>query len=104
MMVPALLAILVSGALLILLGRSDPKRLRNLARVTVGPLKSTVLPTRVRRLCAWLVIAPGVALIALEQWWPFLIWLGATIAFGWLMSQLLAVSKSRGKTTTLSGT
>ena len=55
-----LIAIAFSGALLILLGARDPKRLRNArhgAKAGTSPL-----PPAVRHACGWLSLAPGIAL------------------------------------------
>src|SRR5262245_25865763 len=79
-----LIAIVFSGALLILLGTRDPKRLRN-ARHGDKAVRSPLAPA-VRSACGWLSLAPGVALGILGEWWAFLIWLGAITAIGWTIA------------------
>jgi len=87
MTVAALLAIAVSGALLVALGARDPKRLRssrhgaNDARAASPPL-----PSAVRQAFGWLSLAPGIVLALLGEWWAFLIWLGAITAIGWTIA------------------
>jgi hypothetical protein len=86
MTVAALLAIAVSGVLLILLGARDPKRLRNARHATLNTATASPLPAALRHACGWLSLAPGVVLAALGQWWAFLIWLGAVTAIGWVIA------------------
>ena len=87
----ATLSILLSGSLLALLAWSDPKRVRTWRRARGNAGHTSPLPLRLRRICGGLMLAPGLALAVLGQWWPFLIWLGATCALGWLASQALAI-------------
>ena|SRR6185369_9485054 len=84
MIAAALIAIAFSGALLILLGARDPKRLRN-ARHGTDAAVSPLAPA-VRHACSWLSLAPGVALGILGEWWAFLIWFGAITAIGWTIA------------------
>lgn len=86
MTVAALLAIAVSGALLMLLGARDPKRLRNARHATGNAASASPLPAAVRHACGWLSLVSGVVLAALGQWWAFLIWLGAITAVGWAIA------------------
>ena len=88
MTLAALLAIAISGALLILLGARDPKRLRNArhAAPTRDGASSSPLPAAARHACGWLSLAPGVVLGVLGEWWAFLIWLGAITAIGWTIA------------------
>jgi hypothetical protein len=81
-----LLAIAFSGALLILLGARDPKRVRNARHRSHDRAAEAPLPRAIRRACGWSVLAPGVALGIAGQWWAFLIWLGAVTAFGWAIA------------------
>jgi hypothetical protein len=74
----------LSGALLMLLGLRDPKRLRN------SRTRATPLPVATRRMLAYAALIPGVVLIGIGQWWAFLIWLGATCIAGWGSAQFLA--------------
>jgi hypothetical protein len=88
MIVPAILAILFSAALVWVLGQRDPKRLRNVASAAVShPVR---LPRSLRRLLGWMTLAPGLVLILFGQWWAFLVWLGALCVLGWITSQRLA--------------
>jgi hypothetical protein len=85
MIAATLIAIAFSGALLMLLGARDPKRLRN-ARHGGGKVVKSPLTPAVRHACGWLSLAPGVALGLLGEWWAFLIWLGAITAIGWTIA------------------
>ena len=85
MIAAALIAIAVSGALLILLGARDPKRLRNARHGGSNALASPLAPP-VRHACSWLSLAPGITLGLLGEWWAFLIWLGAITAIGWTIA------------------
>jgi hypothetical protein len=85
--VATLLSVIVTGALLVVLGLHDPKRLRNV-RQSDGASRAT-LPTTIRRALGWLTLAPGVVLIALGAWWALVVWLGAFGAIGWAIAQLL---------------
>lgn len=87
-MVSSLLALLVSGTLIALLGRGDPKRLRNERKAGAG--RVAPMAPAMRRLFGWLVPVPGVALMFLGEWWAFLVWLGAICVVGWIASHLLA--------------
>lgn len=86
MTVAALLAIAISGVLLILLGARDPKRLRNARHGARDAAASSPLPAAARHACGWLSLAPGVVLAVLGQWWVFFIWLGAITAIGWTIA------------------
>lgn len=88
MIIATLLSVLVTGALLVVLGLHDPKRLRN-ARQSDGASNRAPLPTTIRRALGWLTLAPGVVLIALGAWWALVVWLGAFGAIGWAIAQLL---------------
>lgn len=86
MITASLLSIVFSGGLLALLGVRDPKRLRNSGH----GVRRRALPSHLRRASAWLVLAPGLILAAIGQWWAFFIWFGAITALGWLTATLLA--------------
>jgi hypothetical protein len=93
MIVSSLLSILMSAALIGMLGRRDPKRLRNQhdsREVTVTPMRAGT-----RRLLGWLVPAPGLVLMVFGQWWAFLVWLGAMCVMGWVASQWLAIRSAQ---------
>jgi hypothetical protein len=77
----------ISALILALLGLRDPKRLRNLRRGDV-PLSS-----RARHGLLSVVLAPGIVLAFLGQWWAFFIWFGATCAAGWITAQALAIRR-----------
>jgi len=87
-MVAALVSVLASGALLVVLGLHDPKRLRNLDHSGGAP-RHTPLPVGVRRALAWLSLAPGVVLTVLGAWWALVVWFGAFGAIGWTIAQVL---------------
>jgi len=86
MTLATLLAIAFSGALLILLGARDPKRLRNARHGAKEAAPGSPLPPAMRHLCGWLSLAPGVALGVAGEWWAFLVWLGAITALGWAVA------------------
>jgi hypothetical protein len=86
MTIATLIAIAFSGALLILLGTRDPKRMRSARHADKVSAGATPLPPAVRHVCGWLSLAPGVALGILGEWWAFLIWLGAITAVGWTIA------------------
>ena len=94
MILPSLLSIAVSATLIALLGRRDPKRLRSQHRV-LGRTSLQRMPRGVRRFLGWLVLAPGVVLIFLGEWWAFLVWLGALCVAGWMASVMLAIHPVR---------
>jgi hypothetical protein len=100
MTVATLLAIAFSGALLILLGARDPKRVRNARHGSHDGTSVATLPTAIRRACGWSVLAPGVALGVAGQWWAFLIWLGAVTAFGWAIAISAAFESRRAPVST----
>jgi len=81
-----LIAILFSAAILLLIGRRDPKRLRAAAS------SSALAPhtPAQRRTLAALALVPGVLLALAAQSAGFVIWLGAVVALGWLLTQALA--------------
>ena len=85
MIAAAWIAIAFSGALLILIGARDPKRLRNARQGGANAVKSPLTPA-VHHACSWLSLAPGVALGILGEWWSFLIWLGTITAIGWTIA------------------
>lgn len=89
MIAAALLSTLISGALLALLGMRDPKRLRNAGHRS----RELVLPAPMRTTFGWLVLTPGIVLVAMAQWWALLIWLGAIGGLGWLTATVLASNK-----------
>ena len=91
MIVATTLSILVSGAMIAILGARDPKRLRNLEYDTDGLTAMRPLPSVARRACAWFVLVPGLILTVQGHWWAFFIWLGATCALGWVTSQVLGI-------------
>ena len=95
MIVGALLAIALSGALLIALGARDPKRLRNARHVARGqasaatrdaPTEAAPFSAALRRTFGWLSLAPGIVLAVLGESWAFLVWLGAITAIGWAIA------------------
>ncbi|MGH8447090.1 MAG: hypothetical protein ACREVL_17620 [Solimonas sp.] len=87
-MTPAtLIAIAFSAAVLLLIGLRDPKRLRAAGRRDTAPFTR-----RQRQILTALSLAPGVLLAFAGQSAGFIIWLGATVAAGWLLVQLLAVA------------
>ncbi|MEJ0038972.1 MAG: hypothetical protein WDO68_23405 [Gammaproteobacteria bacterium] len=92
MTVATLLAIAVSGALLILLGARDPKRLRNSRHATDETASVSPFPSAVRHACGWLALAPGITLAVAGEWWAFLIWLGASTALGWAVAIMAGYS------------
>jgi hypothetical protein len=87
MIVPATVALLISAALVWVLGQRDPKRLRNVASAAAS---HDPLPRGLRRVLGWMTLAPGLVLMFLGQWWAFLAWLGALCIVGWIASQRLA--------------
>ncbi|PZN34920.1 MAG: hypothetical protein DIU71_01330 [Proteobacteria bacterium] len=84
-----MIAVLVSGGLLALLGWQDPKRLRNRPQRAVLEDGTPVFGQGTRRLLGWLVLLPGIALAIAGQWWGVLVWLGATCTLGWIIAQVL---------------
>jgi hypothetical protein len=90
MMPASVLSVLISTILLIILGRHDPKRLRNRSREIAPGSSTAALPKGIRRLLGWLALAPGLALLVIEQWWAFLIWMGTSCAIGWITTHLLS--------------
>ncbi|WP_043114114.1 hypothetical protein [Solimonas soli] len=86
MSIAILLAIVVSAVALLLLGRRDPKRLRAAVSSSLAPHT----PAQ-RRALAALALAPGALLACAGQAAGFVIWLGAAVALGWLLTQMLAV-------------
>lgn len=89
MIAATLLAIGFSAVQLWLLGRHDPKRLRT-ASDSRRPLKP--FNRAQRRTLTIAVLLPGALLAAAGQSAGFIIWLGATVAIGWLLTQLLAAA------------
>lgn len=67
------------------LARHDPKRLRSIRMHQLKPHGRST-----RRFYSVIVLLPGIVLIACGDWPAFLIWMGALIASGWLLVQLLA--------------
>jgi hypothetical protein len=86
--VATLLSVLVTTALLLILGLHDPKRLRNV-RQSGETSNLTPLPTTIRRVLGWLTIAPGVVLTVIGAWWALVVWAGVFGAIGWAIAQLL---------------
>lgn len=84
MALAVLLGALVSGSALVWLAWRDPKRLRALGRRAAAARTP-------RRLATLIVIAPGLALLLCGQWAELMIWAGAVLATGWLLTQMLAV-------------
>lgn len=89
-MISGVLAILVSGALLLTLGLRDPKRLRNQHAHSDKPARPP-MSRSLRRLLGWLSLVPGVVLMVLGEWWAFLVWLGAICVMGWAATHALAI-------------
>jgi hypothetical protein len=89
-MMLSLPAILLSAALIGVLARRDPKRLRNI-EVADAAFPPSPLSAQMRSLLGWLVFAPGVVLMVLGEWWAFLVWLGALCVLGWVASQAWAI-------------
>jgi hypothetical protein len=87
-MVATLLSVLASGALLVVLGMHDPKRLRNV-RQSGDPKTRKPLSAGLRRTLAWLTVVPGAVLGVLGAWWALVVWAGAFGAIGWTVAQLL---------------
>ena len=83
-----LAAIVCSAIALWLLGRRDPKRLRAAGRR--GPVLAHT--PRQRRVLTVAALLPGLMLVTAGQSAGFIVWLGATVALGWLLVQLLAVA------------
>jgi len=90
MMPASVIAVLISAILLAILGRHDPKRLRNRSREVATGMSTPGLTRGMRRLLGWLVLVPGVVLTVIDQWWAFLIWMGACCALGWVTTHLLS--------------
>ena len=86
MTLATLLAIAFSGALLMVLGVRDPKRLRSARHATKEAAARSPLSPALRHLCGWLSLAPGVVLGIAGEWWAFLVWLGAISALGWAVA------------------
>lgn len=83
--IAVLISLIVSLWPLLLLARHDPKRLRTTRNHSLKPHGQ-----RTRRFYAAVVFLPAVVLIARGDWPAFLIWMGALIACGWLLVQILA--------------
>jgi hypothetical protein len=107
--VATLLSVLATGVLLVVLGLHDPKRLRNVRQSVRHDIRDDTdqvhgagirapLPASLRRLLAWLTLAPGVVLMVLGAWWAFVVWLGAFGAIGWTIAQLLPGKSSPADT------
>jgi hypothetical protein len=90
-------AIRLSAALIGVLARRDPKRLRNIESADAAGNPSP-LPAQLRSLLGWLVPAPGVVLMILGEWWAFLVWLGALCVLGWVASQTWAIRSADAST------
>jgi hypothetical protein len=86
----SLISILVSAVLLVIVGMRDPKRLRSAGQEERGRQLPQPLSPAARRICSWLVLAPGVVLAAMGQWWAFLVWIGSACALGWATAHVLA--------------
>ncbi|WP_028009556.1 hypothetical protein [Solimonas flava] len=88
-----LLAIACSAAVLLLIGRRDPKRLRAAGRCDLAPYSAAQ-----RRGLAAAALLPGLLLALAGQSAGVVIWLGASVALGWLLTQMLAAGVAgRGK-------
>lgn len=79
------LGVLVSVSTLVWLALRDPKRLRVLGRGRAAAA------TALRRRATLIVLAPGAAFTGCAAWAELLIWAGAVLAAGWLLTQMLAV-------------
>lgn len=95
----SLLSIVVSAVLLAVVAVRDPKRLRNAAHGGHGASLPRPLSPMARRLCSWLILAPGVVLTALGEWWAFLVWFGSACALGWATAQVLALRSRQSAST-----
>jgi hypothetical protein len=87
----ALPAILISLAAITWLGRTDPKRLRNL-RAAIREADARSRLRSLRRAASLSAVMPGVVLALFGAWPALLIWLGTTISGGWLVAQLLSTN------------
>ncbi|MEJ1961091.1 MAG: hypothetical protein WDO56_05885 [Gammaproteobacteria bacterium] len=97
MMLASVLSILASGAIVFVLARRDPKRLRSVAHEADFAIAApAALTARSRRALGWSVTIPGVALAVLGDWWAFLIWFGVTCALGWIAAQAIGYHARRG--------
>jgi hypothetical protein len=103
-MIATLLSVLASGALLVILGLHDPKRLRNARQTGAqssggsesdGTNNRAPLSTALRRTLGWLTLAPGVVLGVLGAWWALVVWAGAFGAIGWTIAQVLPGKAAR---------
>ena len=81
----AVLAFVVSSVALAVLARRDPKRIRASEHEEAAPLS----PAQ-RRVLASVVLLPGAALIALDEWPALLIWFGSLAVIGWGLAQAFA--------------
>lgn len=85
MSLAVLSGVLLSAIALLWLARRDPKRLR-----VLGQRRAAATPMA-RRLATLVVLTPGGILLFCGQWAELLIWLGAVLALGWLLTQIFAV-------------
>lgn len=80
-----LLAAAASLAALLQLAIDDPKRRRSLRLATHGPRRPGV-----RRMLGAAALLPGIVLATTAQWTAWLIWLGLSLALGWVLVLVLA--------------
>ncbi|HEY9547239.1 MAG TPA: hypothetical protein VIR56_14610 [Solimonas sp.] len=80
-----LCGVLLSACALLWLARHDPKRLRVLGR------RHAAAALAPRRLAVLIALAPGLAMLLRADWAELMIWAGAVLAIGWLLTQTLAV-------------
>ncbi len=90
MILASVLSIVASAVLLVIVGMRDPKRLRSAEHGKHSASSTQPLSPAARKTCSWLVLAPGVVLAAMGQWWAFLVWIGSACALGWATAHVLA--------------
>lgn len=92
-----LLSIVVSALSLTALALRDPKRLRwrqKLARHGATPAKAfSPLPQRQRKWLFTAMLVPGALLALAGMWASLMLWLGASLTYGWLLSEVLAARR-----------
>lgn len=86
----ALTAIVASLAIIVWLWHGDPKRRR------VAGLAGAGQTPRKRRILAAGACVPGLALVFLGDSAAFLVWLGACVVGGWLVTQFCQGVRVRG--------
>lgn len=84
--IAVVVSLVISLLPLLALARHDPKRLRSIR------LRHHIKPhvRRTRQFYGAIVLLPGIVLALRGDWPAFLIWMGALIASGWLLVQILA--------------